>query len=173
MTALTEEDIRGLQVTLRELQERVGNLATTSVQLQNSLQAERANRAQAEDRFAQEIQGARQQAANAQAAAAAAIAARPVDPRLRDDDGLGGGIRTIPKWAPDAFTGRREDWPSWSVKFRAFMGAMQNDQVGLMMDAVRAAREQRDGGHPPLGLGSRYQWVMPATSAASRRGRGP
>ena len=52
MAALTEDDIRGLQATLRELQERVGNMATTNVQLQNSLQAEQQSRAQAEARFA-------------------------------------------------------------------------------------------------------------------------
>ena len=69
MAALTEEDIRGLQTTLRELQESVGNLMATSAQLQNNLQAEQANRIQAKARFALELQGARQDAANAQAAA--------------------------------------------------------------------------------------------------------
>ena len=108
---MTEDDIRGLQATLRELQERVGNLATTNVQLQNSLQAERQSRAQAGAHFAQEIQGAQQQAAHAHAAATAAAAARPGEPRQRDED-FGGGIRTIPKWAQDPFTGKREDWPS-------------------------------------------------------------
>ena len=56
MAALTADDIRDLQTTLRELQERVGNLATTNVQLQSSLQAEQQSRAQAEAHFAQEIQ---------------------------------------------------------------------------------------------------------------------
>lgn len=116
---------RSLQATLRELQGRVGNLATTNVQLQNSLQAEQQSRAQAEARFTQEIQGAQQQAAHAHAAATAAGAARPGEPRQRDED-FGGGIRAILKWVPDPFTGKREDWPSWSVKFRAFVGAVSN-----------------------------------------------
>ena len=127
MAALTEDDIRGLQATLRELQDRVANLATTNVQLQNSLAAEQQSRAQSEARFVQEIQGAQQQAAQAHAAA---TAARQAEPRLRDGDDFGGGIRAIPKWAPDPFSGKREDWPSWSVKFRAFVGAVSQGQVG-------------------------------------------
>ena len=45
----------------------------------------------------------------------------------------GGGVGTdsalVSKWAPDGFSGKQEDWRSWSTKFRSFVGAMKQGQV--------------------------------------------
>ena len=59
-----------------------------------------------------------------QQAAAAATSHQSGDTRAAQ------GTAGVQKWAPDAFNGKKADWPDWSLKFRSYMGAMLGGATG-------------------------------------------
>eukprot|EP00972_Heterocapsa_arctica_P023539 3468626-Heterocapsa_arctica.AAC.1 len=58
---------------------------------------------------------------------------------------MGQGQALVSKWAPDPFSGEREEWPVWSLKFRSYVGAMNKGRTGVWMDQVRTNLE-----HPAM-----------------------
>ena len=48
---------------------------------------------------------------------------------------------SVQKWAPDHLSGRHADWPDWCLKFRSYMGAMLQGQLGRWLDHVDSARD--------------------------------
>ena len=64
----------------------------------------------------------------------------------RTSQSQGGGhgdTALVSKWAPDNFSGKDEHWRNFSTKFRSFVGAMRQGQVGTWMDWAKSNREDR------------------------------
>ena len=55
--------------------------------------------------------------------------------------GVGTDSALVSKWAPDSFSGKQDDWRSWSTKFRSFVGAMKQGLVGKWMDYAKSNRD--------------------------------
>ena len=52
----------------------------------------------------------------------------------------GGDAALVSKWAPNSFSGKEDEWRSWSTKFRSFVGAMKGGAIGTWMDWVKEHR---------------------------------
>ena len=85
------------------------------------------------------------EAAQATAAAAEATAAAAAGGGASGAGGWPEGRNAaalVSKWTPSNFSGEREDWRSFSVKFRSFVGQMLQGVAGQWLDWVRDNREQ-------------------------------
>ena len=51
-----------------------------------------------------------------------------------------GDAALVSKWAPDSFSGKEDDWKTWSLKFRSYVGAMAKGAVETWMDWVKESR---------------------------------
>ena len=51
------------------------------------------------------------------------------------------GTAGVQTWAPDHLSGKHADWPDWSLKFRSYMGAMLQGQLGRWLEYVDSDRE--------------------------------
>jgi hypothetical protein len=91
-------------------------------------------------RMAQAVQAAQQQAAAATAAATAAASAGGGAGSF-GGGGSQGDSAWVSKWTPAGFSGKEQDWRTFQIKFRSFLGATLKGVTGQWMDYVRDNRE--------------------------------
>ena len=116
----------------QQMSQQLEAVATDSTSLKQQVDA-RDHQIKIElDRISQEAVSASSAAAQAQFSAHTG----------NQSGGSGGDAAFVSKWAPDFFSGKQEDWAVWSTKFRSFIGAMKQGQVGTWMDWVNEKRNQ-------------------------------
>ena len=70
-------------------------------------------------------------------------ALRRQGPQSSSGQGDGNRDSIVQKWAPDMFTGERNGWQDWSLKFRSYTGAMKNGEVGRWIARIEENRNDK------------------------------